>query len=131
MLADIKHRKSQYCCHASFQVHENRPFGAQYLAPAFCPEKRVKKPMRKNNVRLAVGEGILQHKDRGTLGSPLLQEMGMMQQALAYPFMYWVGMNTPPDTDPTTVAKFSQFYGTIHVPEVVASNAEQSHPPAG
>ena len=45
-----------------------------------------------------------------------------MQQAFAYPFMYWVGMNTPPDTDPTVVAEFSQFYSTIHVPEVVASN---------
>ena len=45
-----------------------------------------------------------------------------MQQAFAYPFMYWVGMNTPPDTDPTAVAEFSQFYSTIHVPEVVASN---------
>jgi hypothetical protein len=46
----------------------------------------------------------------------------MMQQAFAYPFMYWVGMNTPPDTDSTAVAEFSQFYSTIHVPEVVASN---------
>ena len=46
----------------------------------------------------------------------------MMQQAFAYPFMYWVGMNTPPDTDPTAVAEFSQFYSTIHLPEVVASN---------
>ena len=46
-----------------------------------------------------------------------------MQQAFAYPFMYWVGMNTPPDTDPTAVAEFNQFYGTIHAPEVVANNA--------
>ena len=46
----------------------------------------------------------------------------MMQQAFAYPFMYWVGMNTPSDTDPAAVAEFSQFYSTIHVPEVVASN---------
>src|SRR6266581_4824916 len=45
--------------------------------------------------------------------------MGMMQQAFAYPFMYWVGMNTPSDTDPAAVAEFSQFYSTIHVPEVV------------
>lgn len=45
-----------------------------------------------------------------------------MQQAFAYPFMYWVGMNTHPDTDPTAVAEFSRFYSTIHVPEVVASN---------
>ncbi len=45
-----------------------------------------------------------------------------MQQAFAYPFMYWVGMNTPPDTDSTAVAELSQFYSTIHVPEVVASN---------
>jgi len=48
--------------------------------------------------------------------------MGIMQQAFAYPFMYWVGMNTPPDTDAAAVAEFSQFYSTIHVPEVVASN---------
>ena len=46
----------------------------------------------------------------------------MTQQAFAYPFMYWVGMNTHPDTDPTVVAEFSQFYSKIHVPEVVASN---------
>ncbi len=46
----------------------------------------------------------------------------MMQQAFSYPFMYWVGMNTLPDTDRTAVAEFSQFYSTIHVPEVVASN---------
>jgi hypothetical protein len=60
--------------------------------------------------------------DVGTLGFPLAQEMGIMQQAFAYPFMYWVGMNTPPDTDPAAVAEFSQFYSTVHVPEVVASN---------
>src|SRR5262244_794902 len=48
--------------------------------------------------------------------------MGMMQQAFPYPFMYWVGMNTPPGTDAAAVAEFSQFYSTIHVPEVVASN---------
>ena len=61
-------------------------------------------------------------KDRGTPGSPLLQEIRIMQKAFAYPFMYWVGMNTPSDTDPAAVAEFSQFYSTIHVPEVVASN---------
>jgi hypothetical protein len=60
--------------------------------------------------------------DVGTLGFPLAQEMGIMQQAFAYPFMYWVGMNTSPDTDPAAVAEFSQFYSTVHVPEVVASN---------
>jgi hypothetical protein len=48
--------------------------------------------------------------------------MGMMQQAFAYPFMYWVGMHTPPDMDAAAVAEFSQFYSTTHVPEVVASN---------
>jgi len=46
----------------------------------------------------------------------------MMQKAFAYPFMHWVGMNTPPDTDPTAIAEFSKFYSTIHVPEVVANN---------
>jgi hypothetical protein len=65
---------------------------------------------------------VMDGKDRGTLGSLLSQEMGMMQQAFAYPFMYWVGMNTPADMDPTAVAEFSQFYSTIHVPEVVAGN---------
>jgi hypothetical protein len=45
--------------------------------------------------------------DRGTPDSPLAQEMGM---------------NTPPDTDPTAIAEFSKFYSTIHVPEVVANN---------
>jgi len=60
--------------------------------------------------------------DVGTLGFPLAQEMGIMQQAFAYPFMYWVGMHTSPDTDPAAVAEFSQFYSTVHVPEVVASN---------
>ncbi len=52
----------------------------------------------------------------------------MMQQAFAYPFMYWVGMHTPPDTDPAAVAEFSQFYSTIHVPEVVAWTVKR--PPA-
>ena len=61
-------------------------------------------------------------KDRRTPGSPLSQEIGIMPQAFAYPFMYWVGMHTSPDTDPAAVAEFSQFYSTVHVPEVVASN---------
>ena len=53
-----------------------------------------------------------------------------MQQAFAYPFMYWVGMNTHPDTDPTAVTEFSQFYSKIHVPEVVASNPDSCAAPA-
>ena len=64
----------------------------------------------------------MDEKASGTQDAPRAQEMGMTQQAFAYPFMYWVGMNTPPDTDPTAVAEFSQFYSKIHVPEVVASN---------
>src|SRR5919199_916351 len=58
----------------------------------------------------------------GERGVPVFIGDGMMQQAFAYPFMYWVGMNTPPDTDPAAVAEFSRFYSTVHVPEVVASN---------
>ena len=45
-----------------------------------------------------------------------------MQQAFTYPFMYLVGMNTHPDTAPTAVAEFSQFYSKIHAPEAVTSN---------
>src|SRR5215813_12529991 len=65
---------------------------------------------------------VMVRVDGGTLGFPLAQEMGIMQQAFTYPFMYWVGMNTPPDADPAAVAEFSQFYSKIHAPEVVAGN---------
>lgn len=46
----------------------------------------------------------------------------MTQQAFAYPFMYWVGMNTPPEAASTAVEEFSTFYSTVHVPEVLANN---------
>ena len=38
------------------------------------------------------------------------------------PFMYWVGMNTPPDTSADELAKFNDFYSNIHAPEVVKGN---------
>lgn len=46
----------------------------------------------------------------------------MMQQAFAYPFMYWVGMQTPPETSPAALEEFSKFYSTVHAPEVLAHN---------
>ena len=46
----------------------------------------------------------------------------MMEEAFSSPFMYWVGMNTAPDTDATALAEFSRFYSKTHLPEVVASN---------
>ncbi|MBV9578405.1 MAG: hypothetical protein JO057_07445 [Chloroflexi bacterium] len=45
-----------------------------------------------------------------------------MPQAFGYPFMYWVGMNTPPGMDAATLATFNDFYSDTHVPEVVANN---------
>src|SRR5438445_639308 len=44
----------------------------------------------------------------------------MMEEAFSSPFMYWVGMNTAPDTDAAGLAEFSPFYTNIHVPEVMA-----------
>ncbi len=38
------------------------------------------------------------------------------------PFMYWVGMNTAPDTSPEELGKFNDFYSNVHMHEVVASN---------
>ncbi len=38
------------------------------------------------------------------------------------PYMYWVGMDTAPDTSPADVADFSDFYSNVHVHEVLASN---------
>jgi len=64
----------------------------------------------------------IDEQGRGTPVPSLAQEMGIMRQAFAYPFMYRVGMHTPPDAAPTAVAECSQFYSTIHLPEVVASN---------
>ena len=39
------------------------------------------------------------------------------------PFMYWVGMNTQPDTSDSDLADFNDFYSNTHVKEVVAANA--------
>ncbi len=38
------------------------------------------------------------------------------------PYMYWVGMNTQPDTSPEELAKFNDFYSNTHMHEVVMSN---------
>ena len=46
----------------------------------------------------------------------------MMAEAFSYPFMYWVGMNTAPDTDAAALAEFNAFYSKTHVPEVLANN---------
>ncbi len=45
----------------------------------------------------------------------------MEQPAFAYPFMYWVGINTPPNLDEAGLAEFNEFYTNIHVPEVMAN----------
>ncbi len=41
---------------------------------------------------------------------------------MAYPFMYWVGMDTDPRTTPEELAEFNRFYSTTHVHEVVAAH---------
>ena len=46
----------------------------------------------------------------------------MMAEAFSHPFMYWVGMNTAPNTDAAALAAFNTFYSKTHLPEVVASN---------
>lgn len=38
------------------------------------------------------------------------------------PYMYWVGMNTQPDTSDAELAKFNDFYTNVHMREVVNSN---------
>jgi hypothetical protein len=38
------------------------------------------------------------------------------------PYMYWVGMNTQPDTSASDLADFSDFYSDTHVKEVLAAN---------
>ena len=38
------------------------------------------------------------------------------------PFMYWVGMDTAPDTSAADLAEFNDFYSNIHAKEVLASN---------
>src|SRR2546423_271098 len=45
-----------------------------------------------------------------------------MEAAFTYPFMYWVGMNTAPGTDPDALAEFSRLYSKTHLPEVLAAN---------
>jgi hypothetical protein len=38
------------------------------------------------------------------------------------PYMYWVGMNTQPDTSAEELARFNDFYSNTHMHEVVMSN---------
>ncbi len=38
------------------------------------------------------------------------------------PYMYWVGMNTQPNTSASDLADFNDFYSNTHMKEVVASN---------
>jgi hypothetical protein len=38
------------------------------------------------------------------------------------PYMYWVGMNTQPDTSEAELAKFNDFYSNVHAHEVVQNN---------
>src|SRR3954470_20259601 len=38
------------------------------------------------------------------------------------PYMYWVGMNTAPDTSAEELAKFNDFYSNVHAHEVVQNN---------
>jgi hypothetical protein len=38
-----------------------------------------------------------------------------MLEAFAYPYMYWVGMNTAPDTSADELAEFQRFYSQTHL----------------
>src|SRR5581483_3371937 len=38
------------------------------------------------------------------------------------PYMYWVGMNTAPDTSEKDLADFNDFYTNVHMREVVNNN---------
>src|SRR5438105_754379 len=42
--------------------------------------------------------------------------------AFAYPFAYWVGMDTDPRTSSEALAEFNRFYSTTHVGEVIAAH---------
>jgi hypothetical protein len=46
----------------------------------------------------------------------------MDSEAITYPFMYWVGMDTDPRTTPDDLAEFNRFYSMTHVHEVVAAH---------
>jgi hypothetical protein len=51
-----------------------------------------------------------------------LQNIEERSQMSGAPYMYWVGMNTHPDTSPDELAKFNDFYSNTHMREVVSSN---------
>ncbi|HLF76407.1 MAG TPA: hypothetical protein VJB57_02865 [Dehalococcoidia bacterium] len=56
--------------------------------------------------------------------APKTGELG----AHAAPYLYFVAMNVPPDTDEKGLSEFNDFYTNIHVPEVVAaSNFQRGH----
>src|SRR5947209_18730241 len=42
--------------------------------------------------------------------------------AFAYPFAYWVGMDTDPRTSTEALAEFNRFYSNTHVGEVIAAH---------
>jgi hypothetical protein len=46
---------------------------------------------------------------------------GEISAAVA-PYLYFVGMNVPPDTDEAGLTDFDRFYTLTHVPEVVEAN---------
>src|SRR5438045_2031366 len=46
----------------------------------------------------------------------------MPEDAFAHPFMYWVGINTAPQTSSTDLAAFNSFYSRVHAGEVLARN---------
>jgi hypothetical protein len=46
----------------------------------------------------------------------------MTAEAFSSPFMYWVGMNTAPNTDDDALKAFNTFYSKTHLPEVLSSN---------
>jgi hypothetical protein len=51
-----------------------------------------------------------------------MQVPDMQPPAFAYPFMYWVGMDTDPRTTPEALAEFNHFYSTTHAGEVLAAH---------
>jgi hypothetical protein len=55
----------------------------------------------------------------------LVPEQGELGAGVA-PYLYFVCMNVPPDTDAQGLQEFNDFYTNVHVPEVVDISAFQS-----